>query len=203
MPKRTSNSSSGKGVLAILMLTVFGAGGLAAYVRLNPAAAHVQVQDRQTHPDVSISTKPVADPEQAPTASSDLLVPVVAENDVKLGKAAQVPQEGVRPEVSLINETLASLKVEGARAIGIDVQDRHAVVSFTPEIEQGYGTIEEGYLIKGLSIALGQFKDIDKFQIAVNGKIVDSLGNIDLATPVEVIREGQSTTKKKKSPINP
>ena len=78
MPKRTSNSSSGKGVLAILMLTVFGAGGLAAYVRLNPAAAHVQVQDRQTHPDVSISTKPVADPEQAPTSSSDLLVPVVA-----------------------------------------------------------------------------------------------------------------------------
>ncbi len=53
--------------------------------------------------------------------------------------------------------------------------------------------MEEGYLIKAIQMALGQFKDIDKFQIIVDGKAVDSLGNIDLSKPVDVIRPGQKS----------
>jgi hypothetical protein len=199
MPKRSSNSPAGKSVVAILMLTVLGACVLAAYVKLTPQAAHVTA-DRQADPDVSITrrhdheTKPSSQPQD-----SGLLVPGVVQNDVKLGKPAGQTPDGVAPEVFLVNQTLTSLQVDGARALGVEVKDHLAVVSFNPGIEKGYGTIEEGYLIKALSMALGQFKDIEKFQIAVDGKIVESLGNIDLTTPVNVIRPGDAPPPDDKS----
>jgi len=190
MPKRSSNSPAGKSVAAILLLTVLGAGVLAAYVGLNPQASHVVV-DRPATPDVSVNTRHDDNKVAPPQDSMTLLVPAVVQNDVKLDRPASSPPEGVAPEVNLINQTLASLQVEGAKALGIDVKDHLAVVSFNPGIEKGYGTIEEGHLIKALSLALGQFKNIDRFQLAIEGKTVDSLGNIDLTTPVKVLRPGQ------------
>jgi hypothetical protein len=193
MPKRSSNSSAGKGVAAILLLTVLGAGVLAAYVGLNPKAAHV-VNDSPGAPDISIKSRVTAPPKNENADGPTLLVPALLENDVKLDKpAGQVP-EGVAPEVHLINRTLESLNVDGARALGIDTKDRTAMISFNPGIEKGYGTIEEGHLIKALRMALGQFPNIDRFQLLVDGKVVDSLGNIDLTTPVEVLRPGQKET---------
>jgi len=193
MPKRSNNSPAGKSVVAILLLTVLGAGVLAAYVRLNPKAAYLPRAEASTGPDVSIQANSANQVQSPPAAAaSELLVPSVIKNEVKLDKPAGQPPEGVAPEVFLINETLTSLQVDGARALGIDVKDHLAIVSCNPGIQKGYGTMEEGYLIKALSMALGQFKDIDKFQLAVEGKIVDSLGNIDLTTPVDVIRPGQS-----------
>lgn len=193
MPKRSKNSPAGKSVAAVLLLTVVGVGGLAAYVGLNPKAAHVTSSTPPAAPDVSVRTQPDAERQpQAPAAGLTLLVPSVVENDVKLGKEADQPPSGVAPEVSLINQTLGALQVDGARALGIEVKERVAMVSFNPGIEKGYGTIEEGHLIKALRMALGQFKDIDKFQLLVEGKVVDSLGNIDLTTPVPVLRPGQA-----------
>ena len=192
MPKRTSNSPSGKGVLAVMLLTLCGAGVLAAYVRMTPAAAHVMADTSSSGPSVTISEHATPRTQaQSDTNSLHLLVPSIEKNDVALTKAAGDPPDGVRPEVFLVNQTLTSLQIDGARAIGIDVKDRVAMVDFNSGIEKGYGTIEEGHLIKALQMALGQFKDIDSFQIVVDGKIVDSLGNLDLTEPPKVIRPGQ------------
>jgi len=191
MPKRSNNSPAGKSVAAILMLTVLGAGVLAAYVGLNPKAAHV-INETQTGPEITIKSHEDTTGKQGPiTDGLNFLVPEVVENDIKLNKLAPPVPQGVAPEVHLINLTLASLQVDGARALGIDTKNRLAMVSFNPGIEKGYGTIEEGHLIKALRMALGQFDDIDSFQLLVDGKVVDSLGNIDLTTPVKVLRPGQ------------
>jgi len=191
MPKRNSNSPAGKSVVAVMLLTLLGAGGVAAYVKMSPQAAHVSQGPAQAGPDLTIQSQPPHEADIAPTKSDGLLVPAIVQNDIKLDKPVGEAPQGVRPEVFLVNQTLASLQVQGAQALGIEVKDRIAMVSFNPGIEKGYGSMEEGYLIKALQMALGQFKDIDKFQIVVEGKTVDSLGNIDLTTPVEVIRHGQ------------
>jgi len=191
MPKRTSNSSAGKGVVAVMLLALCGAGVLAAYVKMSPQAAHVTGEASQPSPEVSVTSHATKQPDfQAETNAPHLLVPSILKNDIALFKSAGLPPEGVRPEVFLVNETLTSLQIDGARAVGIDVKDHLALVDFNTGIERGYGTIEEGYLIKSLQMALGQFKDIDKFQVVVEGKTVESLGNIDLTEPVPVIRPG-------------
>jgi hypothetical protein len=203
MPKRSSNSSAGKSVLAIMLVALLGAGVLAAYVKMTPQAAHVTQDRPQSGPDVTVQSQATNRTEAPLTKQEGLLVPSVIQNDVKLDKPAGSPPDGVRPEVFLVNQSLSSLKIDGASALGIEVKDRVAAVSFNPGIEKGYGTIEEGYLIKALQMALGQFKDIDKFQVIVEGKTVDSLGNIDLSTPVEVIRPGQKPGSDDKKPIDP
>lgn len=193
MPKRSSSSPAGKSVLAIFLLAALGGGVLAAYVKLTPAALHVERPDQSAGPDVSVRAHPDNSTQITGRQNgSTLLVPTVDQDDVKLTKPAGDTPEGVRPEVFLVNQTLDSLKVDGAKAVGIDVKDRVAIVSFNPGIQKGYGTIEEGHLIKALSMALGQFPEIDAFQVAVEGKTVDSLGNIDLTTPVLVIRPAQT-----------
>jgi len=189
MPKRSNKSPAGKSVSALLLLTCLGAGVLAAYVKLTPQASHVVNDLRQDGPDVSVHSQQNGITENPATSkSSGFLVPVVAQNDIKLDKPSGDPPPGVQPEVFLVNETLTSLQIEGARALGVEVKNGTAMVSFNPGIEKGYGSIEEGYLIKALSMALGQFPNIDKYQVVVEGRTVDSLGNIDLTTPVDVIR---------------
>jgi len=191
MPKRTSNSPAGKSVLAILLITMLGAGVLAGYVHFSPQAAHVTVDQRSSEPDVTIRSTPSrAVPIEKSSQHLSLFVPTVVSNDVSLSKPAADAQEGVRPEVDLVNQTLQSLQIEGARAVGLDLQGHVAKVDFNSAIQKGYGTIEEGYLIKALQMALGQFPEISKFQIVVEGKAIDSLGNIDLSAPIDVIRPG-------------
>ena len=199
MPKRTKGSSTRKSVVAVLMLCIVGAGGLAAYVKLFPAAAHVVEQPSPTfsreqtqEPDVKVSVKP-------DQAESALLVPTVADGEVKLKMPASTAPDGTKPEVSLLNDTMKSLQVEGARALGIEVSNHKACVDFNAGLQKGYGTIEEGNLNKAMQLALGQFPAIRQFQLRIDGKIVDSLGNIDLTTPVDVIRPNGSTESSTKS----
>lgn len=204
MPKRTSHSPAGKGVLAILLLCVLGGGVLAAYVKLSPQAFPTSPKSNSGTPEVSVQAQTTETPATTQSGTTALLVPEVYRDDVRLNKPVGEVPEGEQPEVYLINQTLASLQVPDAKALGVDVHDGLATVSFNPEIQKGYGTMEEGFLIKGLRMALGQFKEIDKFEIAVEGKPVDSLGNIDLSSGVDVIRPRQLTPDGPDSrPINP
>jgi hypothetical protein len=205
MPKRTKGSSTRKSAAAVLLLCIVGAGGLAAYVKLFPAAAHVvetppaiSSENHQSGPDVKISVKP----EESETAT--LKVPSLSSSGIQLNSPASAVPDGTKPEVSLLNDTMKSLQIDGARAVGIEVSDHLAKVDFNAGIQRGYGTMEEGNVIKAMQMALGQFPDINQFQIRVDGKIVDSLGNIDLTTPVDVIRpDGSAPAKqKRKSPTS-
>ena len=191
MPKRTKTSSANKGIVAILLMTLLGGGVLAGYVRLTPQAAHVTTDRRQSEPEVSILSRP--DKIEEPTTQSvpqTLLIPTLDGETIKLGKDAGTPPEGVKPEVYLVNATLQSLELPGARAVGVDIKNHIAMMDFNPSLQKGYGSIEEGNLVKSLQMALGQFKDINKFQIVIEGKAIDTLGNIDLSEPIPVIRPG-------------
>jgi len=195
MPKRSSNSGGGKGILALMLLALLGAGVFAAYVKMVPAASRVPADMRRSEPGVSvdvtsIKTKPV---ESHPSSQDVLLVPAVVEKEVKLGNPVGPVPQGVRPEVFLLNETLASLTIDNARALSIDMKGSVAVVNFNAALQKGYGSIEEGNLIRALQLALGQFKGITHFKVTVEGKSIDTLGNIELSAPIEVIRPGQAS----------
>lgn len=172
-----------------------GAIGFAGYVKFAPKAAHVADDLRRNQPEVTIDAKPEHSSSNGDSIDQTdaYLVPAVVNNEVKLSTPAGKVPEGIQPEVFVVNQTLASLGIDKARATGVDIHSGVAMMDFNPSLMKGYGTIEEGNLIKALQLALGQFKAIEKFQIIVEGKPIETLGNIDLTSPVDVIRPGATS----------
>jgi spore germination protein GerM len=70
----------------------------------------------------------------------------------------------------------------------VEVVERVARLSLTPEIEGGMGSMQEGQTIKALQLTLGQFKGVDSFQLFVEGRQVESLGHLELEPNIPVIR---------------
>lgn len=200
-----------------MLVALLGVGVFAAYVKLTPPAQHVApelhrpaetaVVAPEKH-ESFVREKP-AGPSVEVDAGPQLRVPALSGEEVKLGRKAGSVPSGVKPMVFIANETLKDLKIDKARAIGVDVHGRNALIDFNPEIEKGYGSTEEGELIKALSTALGQFPEIDTFQIVVDGKPLDTLGELDLSDPIAVIRpDGKSSvpeapTKPGEDPASP
>jgi hypothetical protein len=99
--------------------------------------------------------------------------------------------KGEKPIVYVTNHVLRNLKVAGARAIGVEVKERVALIDFNPALTEGFGSMEEANLIKALQMSLGQFKEIDSFQVVIEGQVLDSLGHFEIDSPVPVIRPGK------------
>lgn len=73
--------------------------------------------------------------------------------------------------------------------LSVDVKDGIATLSFNPAFESGYGTDDERTMIEGLQRTMGQFTDVQKIEIVVDGKNIESLGNIEISEPLDVLRE--------------
>lgn len=194
MPKRTiKKTPNGRGILTVLLAAALGVGVFAAYVRMTPNANHVP-NDLREHstPKKEVSAPPVhhrgPSVEVDSSSSQDLKIPVLKGGDVTLGPDAGTPPKGMNPMVFLATATLKQLKIEGARALSVDIHGRNALIDFNDALDKGYGSTEEGQLIKSLQWALGQFPTIDTFQIVIDGKIKDTLGQIDLSDPIPVTR---------------
>ncbi|AIE87036.1 GerMN domain-containing protein [Fimbriimonas ginsengisoli] len=186
-----------------MLVAALGVIGFAAYVKMAPGASHVPEPLRRPAIESPVGNLPSSprrhsagpDVKVDSHTDPDLKVPAVQGNDVKLAHSAGKVPDGVKPMVFLANATLESLKIEKAKALGVEIKDRNALVDFNPELEKGYGSTEEGQLIKALQMALGQFPDIDTFQIVIDGKTIDSLGQIDLSEPISVIRPDGTEAK--------
>ena len=205
MAKRSKKRSGSKGILVLMITAFLGAGVLAAYVRFNPSAAHVAQADRFDQPEVIIQSRKVDHSASIPLSSApnNILVPALQNNEVVLARPLGPVPDGIKPEVYVVNETLSSLLIDKAKVLDISVTKGLALIHCTSEIQKGYGTMEEGNLIKSLQMALGQFKQINSYQLVIEGHTVESLGNIDLTTPVKVIRPGQTEPTNDEGPIPP
>lgn len=75
-----------------------------------------------------------------------------------------------------------------AKVRSVKVQGRTAVIDFSKEFDAGYGTEDERALIEGIVTTMGQFADVDQVQILIDGKPTQGIGNIDLSSPLPVVR---------------
>lgn len=164
---------------------------MGAYVLTTPDAQKVPVPLRR-----ETSRRP-----KAPISSSvNVMMPEIKGGQLRLSKRSETAPKGEDPRIFVVNEYLRQLHEKGlgdskARAIGIDLMDGVAHISFNPAFEQTYGTDDEGVILNGIAASLGQFPDIEKIQYEVEGKPMDSLGNVDLTEPQPVIRPGAPLTE--------
>ena len=186
-PKGPSNRI----LLAVSLFTVMVVGGLAAYVKLAPAdkvpaEEHRDQLSQKPAPQVDITAK------RTDSEVTDVFVytpRASGETTVFEGELVAVPA-GVDAKVFAVNKFLEVSKIvePTARLLSVSVEDGVAKLSFNAAFEGGYGSGDEGVLIEGLSRSLGQFKEISKYEVFVDGKPLDSLGSVELAGGLDVKR---------------
>lgn len=179
----TNRNSPNRGLVAtILVLSLVGGVLLGAYVMTSP--------DAQRVPDALRKQSPAT---AKPGGKKALVAQYVGEKLTMVKHDVAVPP-GQDERVFLINGFLASSGIApaDARALGVDVRDRVAFVDFNGAFDRTYGAEDEGILVNGILATLGQFEDIDRVQLQVNGTPLSTLGNLDLSFPQPVLRAGES-----------
>ena len=182
--------------LAIVLLIASVAGGIVmgAYVIDTPAAQHVtDVVKKETTPKESVSSRR----EQ----TINRLIPHAGKDGIATFEPQQITiPAGEDPRVYLVNDYLKQLHDKGlgnknAKLLGIDVRNRIAYADFNRAFDESYGTMDEANVLRGIEATLGQFPEIDKIAFQVDGKAMDTTGNIDLTDPQNVIRPGDYTVQ--------
>jgi len=80
---------------------------------------------------------------------------------------------------------------KGARLLGATVRDGMLQLNFSPELTQNFegGSDDEAALVNAITSTAGSFPNVERVQILVDGKPVESLGgHIDLSHALPVSR---------------
>lgn len=180
--KKKQKNMRGGPFLAMIAVGALGLGALAAYVKYGGASRVPDEVRRVESVQQSTSQK-----EDAPE-SVTLVTPTREGTELKLGTHKSDVPAGEDPRIFALNHFLRESKIvpADARAVGIQVKDGVALVDVSPSFNQTYGSFDEEALLKGLCATLAQFKGIDKVQFFVDGKPVETLGNVDLTEPIPV-----------------
>ena len=176
-------------VVMLLIVSIAGGAVMGAYVVSTPGALHVAEDMRRA--------KETA---KAPKEPPQRLIPRYNSNgELTFQKEHVAIPAGEDARVYLINDYLKQLHEKGlgdpkAKALGIDLHNGIASVDFNQAFEESYGSMDEATLLQGIESVLGQFPDIDKVEFRIEGRTMQTTGNIDLTQPQDVIRPGQKPT---------
>lgn len=151
--------------------------GTAAYVQFGPS--------RQVPPDMRRTT----DQTTASKATNvKVFEPEYHNGDLGFKQTEKAPPEGQDPMVYAVNQFLQGSKVApaGAKCTSAKKEGDTLVLDFSKEFDRTFGTEDEQTLLVGLSKAAGQFPGVQKIRILVDGKPIDSWGNVELTEPIPV-----------------
>lgn len=179
-----------------MLFAALGVAVFAAYVNTTPAAQRVAPDLRK--PEKESVVRP-HDPVTRPKSSGGPSVEIHAEaglfvatldgDKVKLVPTSAAPS-GQNPMQFALNGTLKHLHMDSVKVLGVDVRERVALIDFNPALTEGMGSMEEANFMEGLRLTLGQFKEIDKFQMRVDGEFVEEFGHEAYEGPQDVKRPG-------------
>lgn len=191
-----SNHKRGPAARTVAVITQLGVvvvGGLAAYVKFTPAdkvtpqeAPHVL----RKGPDVDITEHPI----ESSRGKVLVFTPRYEGETLKLDSVETPVPAGEDPRVFAVNAFLQASKIveRTARLLSVDVKDGEATLSFNEAFAGGYGTDDEHTLIDGLRASLGQFEEIQKLRLTIEGKPIESLGSVELTDGLDVTRPSKS-----------
>jgi len=179
------------GVWLVAMVCALGFGATAYYVANTPEARRVPDDIRRTAPVGTPSSgqgkTPEPDVQTTVRPEDQVWVPALQGETVALAAQKEPVPAGTNPHRFVVERSLSACKID-ARILGVEVKGGIAALDFNRDLQKGYGSMEEATFIKALQLGLGQFPEIEKFQIFVDGQTVDSLGHFELSGPIEVER---------------
>ena len=131
----------------------------------------------------------VYDVNPKPTGDRDLLTP----REI----APKHPGEPVRDAVTALLQSPDSPMMPGTSLRGISVDGGVATLDFSQSpINQTGGEDVQSLALKALAMTLGQFPEINQYQIKVRGEDLKSFGEFTADGPMDVIRPGTALEAK-------
>jgi|GEM_PF-1258701 len=173
------------GIIAIGTASLAGLGIYASNSKANTTKPNVEQAAAPQTSNVDVTVTPDDERDQTTT-----LTPNLDGEDLKFDKEKKTPPAGVEPMAWTVDQylrTLTSVPKE-AHVLGVSVDNFIATVDFSKEIEAGYGTTDEQTLVNGVLTVMSQFKDVNAVKFTVEGKPIDTFGNIDLSEPQRVLK---------------
>lgn len=181
-----------------MLFAALGVAVFAAYVNSTPAAQRVAPDLRKPEKDAVVRPhdrisrpKSSGGPSVEVQTEPSVFVATFDGDNVKLVPAHAAPS-GENPMQYALNSTLKNLHMDAVKVIGVDVKERVALIDFNPALTEGMGSQEEANFMEALRLTLGQFKEIDKFQMRVDGEFVEEFGHETYEGPQDVKRSGKS-----------
>lgn len=140
-----------------------------------------------------VGNKPIPVPTPAPR-KIDVLTPDRGSIEPKFHRETKAVPEGEDAWLMAVNGFLenSGIAPKDAKAVGSRLEDRTLILDFSASFRRTYGSADEAALLKGIQLSIGQFPEIDKVRFTVEGKPLDTLGNVDLSEPIDVLRKSDS-----------
>jgi hypothetical protein len=163
-------------VVSVLLVCAVVAVGVAAYVKLAPADTVPKDVDAEIRPG---------------GGGVKLLTPYYNDDGGLKYRIEEVnvPKD-TDPYVYAVNKylDLVSSVPEGAVLKSVKIENTIAVLDFSAEFETSYSTFDESTIVNGILTTMGQFPEVSYVKFMVEGKRLETLGNLDLIDPLEVQR---------------
>jgi len=171
----------------VIIIILAACVGLGAYLAVNRRAP-------------APSAKPPASPHQAQVAPAPKRVKVyrvvIENNQPKLRAIEKEVPAGENPaEIALRhlieegdNAGLANPIPRGTRLLGLEIKDGLATVNLSREFSDNFsgGSEGEGLVVGVILRTLGQFPEIERVRLLVEGRPLETLGHLDLSGEMDV-----------------
>jgi len=177
-------SKSQRSKLLPLLAIALGGGAVFAGTSLYVQSAPKVQPRRAAMPDVQVEAKQQPGTVQVMEPSYDNA------GELNLEPRSVRVKEGSEAKAVAIAAYIAKIPAvpSNTRVLSVKLDGRTAVVDFSKELDSGYGTEDEKTLIQGVLATMGQFPDVDKVEFRIEGKPTQGIGNLDLSSPLAVIR---------------
>lgn len=187
MKRKKRNKKNAQGILVALALIALASfAGLAAYVRFSPAGEYSRMEKTKLEVIKKERKKPAS---KRIEESQQVYVPrpFARGGSVEWTFEIVQAQHGVDPLVLAVNRFLESSKIaSNAKLLEVRYRGENAELEFENLFYSGYGTDDEQTLLKGILIAVSENSKAKTVTFYENGKLVRSLGNIELEIPQPV-----------------
>lgn len=176
---RTKRADGGSRLyLAIIVVGLAVLAAVAAYVQLAPAKKVPEAIRRAESADRAVR----------PSQEVNVLTPRYEDGDLKFESKPLRTERGQDPMLAAINGFLAEAKVAPAEAKCRSARREGdlVVLDFSAAFGQTYGAEDEQTLLGGIANTLAQFPGVKRFRITVEGRPIETLGNIELTDPLAI-----------------
>jgi hypothetical protein len=200
MPSKTrrNKKNSQSAFLIVAILSVGAVAALAQYVRQGhdhvPPAEHRQEDGGAMPSPIHVPVTRNDSTTETPSGTTAYVyTPVWKGASVDFTKAQIVVPQGQDAKVFAVNQYLQNTKINpDAQLLSIDIHAGTAAMYFNQAMDRTFGSDDETMLLNGICTTMGQFSGIDKLEFFANGKKIDSFGNVDLSSPVPVMKAGRA-----------
>jgi len=174
-------------IILISVAAAAGAGlvGLTQYARSSQAPGQRVVAPPAAAQNILKTNQPTESIQE--TKGEAVMIAVRSGQSYKLVQGQPVSSAKKVYEEAL-NQSFKKDGLAEVRALQVEIEEGTATIDLNAAVLDGLGSEGEADFVRLLQTVVSQFKDIKTFRIRVDGRVLDSLGHLDLDDPIKSVK---------------